>query len=163
LLTGTGAQRLDLEAEARKRNLQNVIFRPPQSRSELARSLAVPDLHLVTLRRGCEDYVFPSKLYGAVAVGRPVLFLGATTSEIASLVREHQIGFAVSSDNIAGAVEAIRHLQQSRDLASRFAHNAASFTRAFHATVAMTQWNALLNQLSQQVSPAGANKAVAIP
>src|SRR5207237_1247771 len=64
VFVGSGAQRAALEAAATRRGLANVHFRPPQPRARLAESLAVGDVHLVTLRPDCARYVFPSKLYG---------------------------------------------------------------------------------------------------
>jgi len=62
VLVGGGPQRAVLEAEAARRGLAQMRFLPPAPRTDLAASLAAPDLQLVTLRAGCERCVFPSKL-----------------------------------------------------------------------------------------------------
>ena len=108
---GHGAQRQWLEAEAARRALANLHFRPPQPRDRLAASLLVGDLHLVTLRAGCEPFVFPSKLYGAAALGRPVIFIGRRDCEIARLVEECRLGRAFTRDDVAAIAATIRQWQ----------------------------------------------------
>ena len=54
VFAGAGALRPVLEAEAKRRGLDRVHFREPQPRGRLSAALAAGDLHLVTLRPGCE-------------------------------------------------------------------------------------------------------------
>jgi len=61
----------------------NVTFRPYEPRERLSISLSIPDLHLVSLDPSCEGLVLPSKLYGVLAAGRPVIGLGASEGALA--------------------------------------------------------------------------------
>lgn len=112
LFVGHGAQRESLESRALAAGLTNVRFLPPQPRADLAVSLAAGDLHLVTLRAGCESTVFPSKLYGIAAVGRPVLFIGPSTCELAELVRSRGLGFTFQREEISAIAACLRHLAE---------------------------------------------------
>ncbi|HTQ30175.1 MAG TPA: glycosyltransferase family 4 protein, partial [Opitutaceae bacterium] len=105
---GNGAQRPALETAAKKRGLGNVRFFPPQPRERLGETLAVGDVHLVTLRPGCEQLVFPSKFHGIVAAGRPVLFVGPRNCALARLVGEHRLGLTFTREEMAGLAAAIR-------------------------------------------------------
>lgn len=142
---GNGAQRATLESAVRERQLTNVQFRPPQPRSQLATSLSLGDLHAVTLRPGIERCVFPSKLYGAAAVGRPLLFIGPGECELARLVHERGLGAAFSRDEttaIAGWISRLR-----RDAAQRQDFETAAL--AFAATGfsdAASQWHDALGR-----------------
>lgn len=98
VFVGHGAQRASLEAAATARGLANVHFKPPQPRSQLATSLGVAEVQLVTLLPGAEHSVFPSKLYGIAAVGRPIALIGPRGSELARLVVEHKMGAAFTRD-----------------------------------------------------------------
>lgn len=109
---GPGAQRPALEAAARTRGLDRVKFFPQQPRERRTEMLALGDLHLVTLRPGCERVVFPSKLYGICAAGRALLFIGPTTSEIARVIVQRRLGVAfdrVSVTEIAAQLRRLRH------------------------------------------------------
>ncbi|MEZ5825694.1 MAG: glycosyltransferase family 4 protein [Geminicoccaceae bacterium] len=78
---------------------------PHQPREELAHSLSLPDMHLVSLDPGCEGLALPSKIYGIVAAGRPVLFFGDPDGPTAALVRELGIGIVlpINEPEIAAA------------------------------------------------------------
>lgn len=144
IFIGDGAQRATLEADATRRGLAQVRFLAAQPRDRLAAALGVGDVHLVTLRPGCERYVFPSKLYGIAAVGRPVLFVGPPRCEIARLVTERGLGQAVSRDDPAGLAAAIRAL--SADAPGRSAMGAAGlkFAQEHSPLRAAQRWEEVL-------------------
>jgi glycosyltransferase involved in cell wall biosynthesis len=111
LFVGHGARRDALERAARARGLTNVHFRPPQPREHLAASLAVGEVHFVTLLPGAERFVFPSKLYGVAQVGRPVIFVGAKKSELAALLEAHGFGAAFTRDDAPAIAAFLRQLR----------------------------------------------------
>jgi colanic acid biosynthesis glycosyl transferase WcaI len=142
---GGGAQRPRLEAEAAKRGLTSVQFHPAQPRAELAASIALGDLHLVTLLPGCERLVFPSKLYGVAAVGRPVFFIGPPACEIAALVTARGLGRAFGRDEIAGMAGAIRAWRADAASLAKFSAAAADFGREHSGPArAVAAWEKLL-------------------
>jgi colanic acid biosynthesis glycosyl transferase WcaI len=55
--------------------------------------------------------VHPCKIYGAMAAGKPILFLGPTPSHISDLLENHSIGWQISHGDVTGAIEAIRKIQ----------------------------------------------------
>lgn len=110
---GPGAQRAGLEADATRRNLHNVRFFPAQPRERRTEILALGDVHLVTLHEGGERVVFPSKLYGICAAGKPVLFIGPPQSEIAGEIRRRSLGIAHSRREISQIAESLRTLRSS--------------------------------------------------
>ena len=110
LFVGDGPQRRTLESRAAARGLGNVRFLPAQPRAYLAASLSAADVHLVTLRDGCERLVFPSKLYGIAAVGRPVVYMGPTGAEIATTIRAGRFGLVVDPSDSAALADALRRL-----------------------------------------------------
>jgi glycosyltransferase involved in cell wall biosynthesis len=155
LFVGDGAQKPSLQALVADRQLTHVFFQPSQPRDQLAETLSLPDLHLVTLRAGCEPFVFPSKLYGIAAVGRPVLFIGPPQSELALLVQSNGFGIAVSREDPAGAADAIRRLCCDAGHQASLRHAAIRFWEAKgqlnHAT---TFWSALLQSGMPLAGPA---------
>ncbi len=108
---GNGAQRGAFEAAAKKRGLDNVRFFPPQPRALLPETLALGDVHFVTLRPGCEQLVFPSKLHGIAAVGRPVLFVGPRDCALARLVAGRGLGAIFAREEMTLLAETIRSLR----------------------------------------------------
>jgi colanic acid biosynthesis glycosyl transferase WcaI len=127
VLVGGGPQRRRIEVEAGRRGLRRIVFFPPAPRADLAASLAAADVQLVTLSPGCERWVFPSKLYGAAAVGRPVLFIGESRSEIAEIIRGAQMGGAFDRRDLAAAARRLRELQRSPAALETAGQNALRF------------------------------------
>jgi colanic acid biosynthesis glycosyl transferase WcaI len=145
---GDGAQRPRLEELARARRLANVRFLPPAPRVRLAASLSAADAHLVTLRADCASFVFPSKLAGAAAVGRPVLFLGPPDCEPARLVAGGKFGAAFARDAVAAAAGTLRTWRA--DPAARAALGRAALDHAGREAglaSAVNRWQGLLATL----------------
>jgi glycosyltransferase involved in cell wall biosynthesis len=129
LFIGGGAHRAGLMRRAVQLELPNVHFLPAQPRSALAASLAAADLHLVTLRPGCEALVFPSKLYGIAAAGRPVVFIGPASCELAELVRSRGLGVARTREDTAGLAADLRRLRAEPAALAAAGRAAAAFSR----------------------------------
>jgi putative colanic acid biosynthesis glycosyltransferase WcaI len=108
-IVGNGARRDELERQAA--GLPNVSFRPYRPRSELSASLSSASLHFIGLAPGLSGSVVPSRLYGVLAAGRPVLVAADEASEAAELVREAGAGIVVppgKPDAVAAAIRAAR-------------------------------------------------------
>lgn len=54
----------------------------PVPLERLASLLVTPDAHLITLSDPFVGFVLPSKVYGCIASGRPVLFIGSKKSDV---------------------------------------------------------------------------------
>jgi colanic acid biosynthesis glycosyl transferase WcaI len=108
VFVGEGAQRGYVEALARE--AKNVRFLPFFPASKIPSVLAAPDAHVITVKRGLEGVVVPSKLYGILAAGKPIIAVAPEETDVASLGAK--FGFAVSADpdNAEKVVAAIRSL-----------------------------------------------------
>jgi glycosyltransferase involved in cell wall biosynthesis len=113
LFVGEGQGKTRLEGWACREKLENVRFVDYQAQEQLRYSLSAGDIHLVTLRSEMEGLSVPSKVYGIMAVGRPVVFIGPDGSEVASLIRESGCGEVFSPQESEKAALAI--LDLSRD------------------------------------------------
>lgn len=127
MIVGAGAQRARLEQGVRQRQLRNVHFHPSQPRERRSEILALADVHLVTLRPGCERVVFPSKLYGICAAARPVFFVGPPDSEIADLIRGCGLGLVHSRAGLDAAAAALQRLRQDPAAAAAFGRAGRTF------------------------------------
>lgn len=150
LFIGQGAHLSALQAETVRRRLENIRFLPPQPRQDLAASLGVGDLHLVSLRAGCEHLVFPSKLYGIAAVGRPLLFLGPPDADIAQLATAASFGAAFAPDAVSRIVDFLCALAADRPRHALLCAAAQRFhTEAGGHLAAAARWQDLLSTLDQ--------------
>jgi colanic acid biosynthesis glycosyl transferase WcaI len=108
VIVGLGARHEELERLAEVLDVDSVIFLPYQPREVLPQSLASADVHFVGLARGLSGFVVPSRIWGVLAAGRPVLAAADDDSETASLVRETGCGIAVPAGEPLRLAEAIR-------------------------------------------------------
>jgi colanic acid biosynthesis glycosyl transferase WcaI len=92
LFIGDGARASEIRDFSAAHQLQNIRMLPYQSRQILRHSLAAGDAHLVTLADGLAGLSVPSKTYGIMASGRPILFVGDTGSAAARLVEKYVCG-----------------------------------------------------------------------
>ena len=87
-------------------NIRLAEFASPE---ELEKRLAAADVHLISLRKGWEGVVVPSKFFGALAIGRPVIFSGARKACIARWIVEEELG-EVMDEEIANGVAYIEKM-----------------------------------------------------
>lgn len=146
LFVGGGAQRDLIAAEAKSRGLVNCHFRPYQPREHLAESLGVPDVHLVSLKPQLEGLIVPSKIYGVMAAGRPVLFVGDSHGEIGELVVTEEIGFAVAPGDVAELTDRILYLAEHAGVRQKMGRKARKlFVSRFDRHIALSHWASALS------------------
>lgn len=106
-----GNREAELRAAVRERNLA-IRFVPFAAEHSLSDRLTCADVHVVSLHPQWTGTVVPSKFFGALAAGRPVLFAGSDQSSIAQWIREYQVGWVLNVENVEGvAAELIRYSQ----------------------------------------------------
>ena len=150
VFVGSGAGEKELRLRAQRGGLRNVSFQPSVPRGQLSESLAVADLHAVTLLPGCENLVFPSKLYGVAAAGRPVLFIGPAGCEIARVVATEDLGISVTRDSLADAASCVRAIAADPAKWERHAAAAQEFSRRHSPASAIDAWDRLLTDLQTE-------------
>jgi colanic acid biosynthesis glycosyl transferase WcaI len=109
---GAGATAARVQALATSAN-GHIRFLPFRPASEVPHVLAAGDLHVVTVRRGLEGVVVPSKLYGILAAGRPVLAVAPEGSDVARIVRRYACGFVADPDRPDAVAQAVREAMAS--------------------------------------------------
>jgi colanic acid biosynthesis glycosyl transferase WcaI len=110
VLVGLGPRRAHHERLAAQIGARRVRFLDHQPRALLPQSLSSADVHFVGLGRGLSGYVVPSRLYGILAAGRPVLVGADDDSETAALVREVGCGVVVPPGEPDLVAQAIREM-----------------------------------------------------
>jgi colanic acid biosynthesis glycosyl transferase WcaI len=122
VFVGEGAMRAQVEGAAKGvGKIRFLPFRPPD---HVPYVLAAGDLHLVTIKRGLEGVVVPSKLYSILAAGRPILVLAPEISDAARVVRRTGSGVVVDPDDPAGLAAVIQQLARDRVRLARMGERA---------------------------------------
>jgi len=146
-----GGHRFDaLSRAVAQRGLAGAFrFMPYQESEALASSLGVADVHWISLTPALEGLVFPSKLYGVAAAGRPVIAIAAPDGEIAGLVRAHDCGFVAAPGDAAGLAVILERAAADRaDLAAKGLRARAMLEARFTRARALATWRALLERVA---------------
>jgi colanic acid biosynthesis glycosyl transferase WcaI len=102
---GEGAMKPQVEAMAQgSRNVRFLPFRPA---SEIPLVLSSGEMHVITVKRGLEGVVVPSKLYPTLAAGRPVLGVAPEESDVVRIIRRAGCGVAANPDDPESVAETI--------------------------------------------------------
>ena len=108
VINGEGAARGEVDAWAAGR--PNVTVADFVPRDQVGELLGAADLQLILLKRGLARSSTPSKLYGALASGRPILASIDVGSEVAKVVEQAGAGLAVGPEDPASFLEALERL-----------------------------------------------------
>jgi glycosyltransferase involved in cell wall biosynthesis len=107
-IIGGGARREELIQLARRLAAEKVRFMAWQPYELRSLSISTADVHVVGLARGLAGYVVPSRLYGVLATGRPVIAAAEAESETAQLVARVGCGVVVPPGDPFALAQAIR-------------------------------------------------------
>ena len=141
LFIGGGKRTPELQREALAEGLGNVRFLGYLPREALAWSLSAADLSLVTEDPAMAGLLVPSKSYGILASGRPMVFMGAESSDVAALVRETGSGFVLAPDDGEGLRATIDRLRADPALRRRLGERAREqMVASFDRTIATAHW-----------------------
>jgi len=115
LFVGAVAAKVELEEAAARQGLTNVLFVPPQPKSEIAQYWSLCDVALIHLK---DDPVFaeviPSKIFEAMAMGLPLL-IAAPSGEATAIIDQERAGLAVPADDPTALAEGVAVLYHDRD------------------------------------------------
>jgi glycosyltransferase involved in cell wall biosynthesis len=128
---GEGAMKQQVQAMAA--GCAAIRFLPFRPASEIPLVLSSGDMHVVTVKRGLEGVVVPSKLYPTLAAGRPVLGVAPEECDVVRIVRRSGCGLAANPDDpnsVADAVRGVLHdTERLRNMSLRAREIAFSYDK----------------------------------
>jgi glycosyltransferase involved in cell wall biosynthesis len=148
VLIGGGARRDELKELAKVLETDQIVFMGYQPREVLADSLSAADVHVVGLAPGLAGYVVPSRLYGVLAVGRPVIAAAEADSETAKVVADVAAGVVVPPGRPERLAAAIRSAHDGElELEAMGQRGREWVTREADRRVAVDRYRELLRSL----------------
>lgn len=151
VLVGSGGRRNWIADEIKKRNLTNTLLLPYQPYEKLSDSLSASDAQLVTIARGIEGISFPSKLYSAMAVARPIIALSESWSEMRRIVEENQVGRWSEIGDADALVKVLREMMADREACKTMGENARrTLEQKFTISVAAKAYGEVLCKAGQR-------------
>jgi glycosyltransferase involved in cell wall biosynthesis len=126
----------------------NVSFADFAPEAELERRLGAADVHVASLREDWTGLVVPSKFFGSLASGRPVVFAGSSRSGIARWIHEHQVGWALDERSVNDVANELRSLAGDAPRLAALQHRCFETYRANFSRARVTaRWDAELRAL----------------
>lgn len=99
---GGGVLKPEIDALVARESPPNMVTRPYQPLAEIRYSLSAADVHVVSIAREGVGIVHPCKIYGALAIGRPVIALAPRDSYAADILAAHDVGWLVEHGDVDG-------------------------------------------------------------
>ena len=112
---GEGSVKVQLESYKENYQLNNVCFIPYQDKADLIYSLNAGDVHWVVNAKGIRGVSVPSKIYGVMAAGRPVLGVLEEGSEARLIIEEANCGYVTDPGNYDQVEKIIRKFISERE------------------------------------------------
>jgi glycosyltransferase involved in cell wall biosynthesis len=113
MFIGGGLGKKEVDDAIRNHRPPNMVSLPYQPLSEIKYSLSAASVHVVALGDPMVGVIHPCKIYGAMAVSRPILMFGPSPSHLADLIERYHIGWRVAHGDVAGALARLREIAQS--------------------------------------------------
>lgn len=113
---GGGAKRNEVIEYKRAKDPTNISILPYCVRASLAESLSQCHIGLVTQLPACIGSVVPSKVYGLMAAGRPILYIGPRGTTPYQIIEQFQCGWHIDCGDEAGLVTLLNRLHADPDL-----------------------------------------------
>jgi colanic acid biosynthesis glycosyl transferase WcaI len=108
VFVGDGAQRSQVAALAA--GAGNVRFLEFFPASKIPSVLAAADAHVISVKRGLEGVIVPSKMYGILAAGKPIVAVAPNETDVVSLGVQRGFAVAADPDRPVEVVSAVRAL-----------------------------------------------------
>ena len=152
LITGGGAKAEAVRASVQAQGLDSFFFQSYQPAELLSDSLSAADVHFVSLLPALEGLIVPSKLYGILAAGRPVVFIGDTAGDLAKLIRDERCGIVVAVGDSEGLAAELRALRDDPARLESMGARARELALARYTKEhAVSDWLALLDVIAPSV------------
>jgi glycosyltransferase involved in cell wall biosynthesis len=120
----------------------NITFAGFIEEEKLSLRLAAADMHMISLRYGWEGVSVPSKFFGSLAAGRPLLYCGAQKSCIAELIINEKLGFVIKMNTIAAIADKLEEFSCNRNRIHQMQEQAFQFYNThFSKRLQWEKWN----------------------
>jgi colanic acid biosynthesis glycosyl transferase WcaI len=148
-----GKRQEELKQAVARRNVA-IGFVPFASSDKLQDRLACADIHVVTLRSDWTGMVVPSKFFGALAAGRPILFVGSPESSLAQWIREFDIGWILTRENLpAIATQLLAYVDSADEIRAMQKRCFAVYRQFFSQASQIEKFDQALRLLLQEKQP----------
>ncbi|MCS3753152.1 glycosyltransferase involved in cell wall biosynthesis [Salinibacter ruber] len=148
VIIGEGARKADHQRYVEQQDIRNVQFLPFQPMERLPETLTACDASLVGIIPEVEGMCVSSKLYSALAAGRPILAVVGEDDEVARAVRDHGCGAHIRPGDAEAAAETLAEWAENPTLSEDLGERArSSFEANYTRSHAVEAYRGLFEQM----------------
>lgn len=129
----------------------NVRFAGFADEAQLNARLQAGDVHMVSLQESWTGTVVPSKFFGALAIGRPILFVGSGRCAIAQWIKQFEVGWHLTDASLPAIMAELNALaadSSRRQRLNRHCHSV--YQTHFSKAHQLERWYELFSKLLPQ-------------
>jgi hypothetical protein len=115
VFVGGGVRKKEVTAIKIAHHLGNIVQLPYQDRDKMHFSMGAADIHVVVQGNGCTGFTHPNKIYGAMFIGRPIVYIGPVPSHITDILEECPGNISVEHGHDRLLVEKLYEFAQRTD------------------------------------------------
>jgi colanic acid biosynthesis glycosyl transferase WcaI len=97
---GDGVRKKEVKEFVELHKLENVLQLPYQPRDKIHVSLGSSDLQVVIMGNDLVGYTHPNKIYGAMFIGKPILYIGPEPSHVTDIINSLETNIAVNNSQV---------------------------------------------------------------
>lgn len=95
-IVGDGVNYRALKKACLDEKLANVVFKPHVDKEKLNENLNIGDLHLIVFDSEYREVLLPSKYYGILACGKPMILISEANNDIARDLKDYGLGHQIN-------------------------------------------------------------------
>ena len=146
LFVGDGPGFEKLAKDRDRLGIQNIRFLPYQPLDKLTSLYESGDAHLISMSPPAAGCLFPSKLYPALTIGRPILFLGPEGCQIPEILDHYEAGLCIPHGRADVLVEVIKRLRDEAGIWHHLHQGALLAGQDYTAETSLKLWEEVLTQ-----------------
>lgn len=123
VFTGHGSKKDQIEQKLINAGVSNIKFYGYLKGQDYKDILNISDVCLVSLKKGIEGLGVPSKTYGYLAYGKPVILIMSDETELAKNIIAFKAGFNVIQNDVDGFITSIESFLANENLVKDYAKN----------------------------------------
>ncbi len=128
-IVGGGINYKLLKEECEREKLINIVFKPYVDKEKLNESLNIADVQIVIFNNSFKNVLMPSKYYGILATGKPVIAIADGANDISRDVDMYNIGYNVLKEDPRQLAETILELKNNKEKLDEFSKNVLQLYR----------------------------------
>ena len=148
VFTGHGSKKDQIEQKLADEEVSNIRFYGFLKGQDYKDILNISDVCLVSLKKGIEGLGVPSKTYGYLAYGKPVISIMSDKTELAKNITAYKAGFNVIQNDIDGFISSIESFLANENLVEDFGKNSFRLhTDLYKKSISLEKYSRMIDEL----------------